>query len=105
MELGRSSKDEGPPTGKGVTMGSDLPTLRRERAPSFVVWAVKDPTSSNLDRIQIVKGWTKNGQSFEKVYDVAWAGNRKPDPITGKVPDIGSTVDLKGHLSQHDRRR
>jgi Protein of unknown function (DUF3604) len=33
----------------------------------FVVWVVKDPTSGNLDRIQIIKGWTKNGQRFEKI--------------------------------------
>ncbi len=70
---------------KGVPMGADLPAMKG-KAPSFVVWAVKDPTSGNLDRIQIVKGWTKNGQSFEKIYDVVWAGDRKPNPITGTVP-------------------
>ena len=64
------------------------------KAPSFVAWAAKDPDSGNLDRIQIVKGWSKSGQSFEKVYDVAWAGKRKPDPKTGKRPPIGSTVNL-----------
>lgn len=78
---------------KGVAMGGDLPAPKA-KAPSFVVWAVKDPTSGNLDRIQIVKGWSKDGQSFEKVFDVVWAGNRKPDPVTGKVPAIGSTVDI-----------
>jgi len=59
------------------------------------VWAVKDPTSGNLDRIQIVKGWTKSGQSFEKIFDVAWAGDRKPDKWTGVVPPIGSSVDVE----------
>ena len=59
------------------------PSGRKGKAPTFVVWAVKDPTSGNLDRIQIVKGWSKSGQSFEKVYDVAWAGDRKPDTWTG----------------------
>jgi hypothetical protein len=78
---------------KGVAMGSDL-AAPKGKAPSFLVWAVKDPTSGNLDRVQIVKGWAKNGQSFEKVYDVAWAGDRKPDPFTGVVPPIGTTVDL-----------
>jgi hypothetical protein len=78
----------------GVPMGGDLPPLGEAKAPSFIVWALKDPTSGNLDRIQIVKGWTKNGQSFEKVFDVAWAGNRTPDPFTGVVPPIGSTVDI-----------
>jgi hypothetical protein len=78
---------------KGVPMGGDLPPAQG-KAPSFVVHAVKDPTSGNLDRIQIVKGWTKSGQSFEQVYDVAWAGDRKPDRWTGVVPPIGSTVDV-----------
>jgi len=79
---------------KGVPMGGDLPPAKA-KAPTFVVWAVKDPTSGNLDRIQIVKGWSKNGQSFEKIYDVAWAGDRKADKWTGSVPPIGSTVDVE----------
>lgn len=77
----------------GIAMGGDLPPLKG-RAPSFVLWAVKDPTSGNLDRIEVVKGWTKNGQSFEKIYDVAWAGDRKPGKWTGRIPAIQSTVDL-----------
>ncbi len=64
-------------------------------APTFVVWAVKDPTSGNLDRVQIVKGWTKSGQSFEKIFDVVGAGDRKPDKWTGVLPPIGSTVDVE----------
>jgi hypothetical protein len=78
---------------KGVPMGGDLPE-QKSKAPSFIVWAQKDPTGPNLDRIQIVKGWAKNGQSSEKIYDVAWAGTRRSDPVTGKVPAIGSTVDI-----------
>ena len=49
-----------------------MPAGEKGTAPSFVVWAVKDPTSANLDRIQVIKGWTKDGQSFAKIYDVAW---------------------------------
>jgi hypothetical protein len=79
---------------KGVPMGGDLP-LTKGKAPTFIVWAVKDPTSGNLDRVQIVKGWTKSGQSFEKIFDVVWAGDRKPAKGTGVVPPIGSTVDLE----------
>lgn len=78
---------------RGVPMGGDLATMAG-KPPTFVVWAVKDPTSGNLDRIQIVKGWAKSGQTFEKIYDVAWAGNRKPDKYTGRVGPIGSTVDI-----------
>jgi Protein of unknown function (DUF3604) len=81
---------------QGVPMGGDLSSMPADKkAPSFAVWAVKDPTSGNLDRIQIVKGWTKDGQTFEKVFDVVWAGNRKPDPVDGKVPPIGSTVNIQ----------
>ncbi|MEJ8574266.1 DUF3604 domain-containing protein [Microbaculum marinum] len=81
-----------------VPMGADLPappavTRSGESVPRFVVWALKDPSAANLDRIQIVKGWSKDGQSFEKVYDVVWSGDREPD-VFGKVPAIQSTVDL-----------
>ncbi len=78
---------------QGVPMGSDL-AAPKAKAPSFIVWAVKDPDSGNLDRIQIIKGWTKNGQIFEKIYDVAWSGNRKIEPRTGKLPPVGNTVNL-----------
>ena len=77
----------------GVPMGGDLPPVKA-KSPSFVVWAVKDPTSANLDRIQIVKGWSKHGQSFEKIYDVAWSGGRKQDKWTGAIPPVESTVDI-----------
>jgi hypothetical protein len=81
----------------GVPMGADLPPMPAGKgtAPSFVVWAVKDPTSANLDRIQVVKGWTQDGQSFEKVFDVVWSGDRTPDKWTGEVPPIQSTVNLQ----------
>jgi hypothetical protein len=81
---------------RGVAMGGDLRSMPAgKKAPSFVVWAVKDPSSGNLDRIQIVKGWSKHGQSFEKVFDVAWAGDREPDKWTGLIPPIGSTVNIE----------
>jgi hypothetical protein len=59
-----------------------------------LVWAAKDPNSGNLDRIQVVKGWTKWGQGFEQVHDVVWSGERTPNPKTGKLPSVGNTVDL-----------
>ena len=82
----------------GVPMGADLPAMPqggKGTAPAFVVWAVKDPSSASLDRIQVIKGWTQNGQSFEKIFDVAWSGDRKPDKWSGRVPAIKSTVDLE----------
>ncbi len=82
----------------GVPMGADLtamPQGKKGTAPTFVIWAVKDPDSGNLDRVQVIKGWTQDGQSFEKVFDVVWSGDRKPNKWTGKVPPIKSTVDLE----------
>jgi hypothetical protein len=73
-------------------MGGDLKAAAG-KAPNFLVMASKDPKSGNLDRIQIVKGWLDgNGKQHEQVYDVAWSGDRKPDPKTGKLPPVGDTV-------------
>jgi hypothetical protein len=77
---------------EGVPMGSDLPVGAGN--PKFLVHALKDPNSANLDRIQIIRVTTKNGVSSEKVYDVVWSGDRKPD-ANGKVPAVGNTVDMK----------
>jgi hypothetical protein len=82
---------------KGVPMGADLPKAPAgAKAPTFLVAAMKDALSGNLDRIQIVKGWLdKAGKPHEKVIDVAWgnADRRKPDK-NGKVPPVGDTVDV-----------
>jgi hypothetical protein len=81
---------------KGVPMGGDLSSAPKGESPSFLVAAIKDPYSANLDRIQIIKGWLDaNGRLEEKVYDVAWgdADKRKPGR-DGKVPAVGSTVDV-----------
>jgi len=79
----------------GVPMGGDLPRMPDgAKAPSFAVWALKDPESGNLDRIQIVKGWyDKTGNGRQKVYDLAWSDNRQPDE-DGKLPPVGNTVDV-----------
>lgn len=76
----------------GVPMGADLLPKKGE-APTFIVWATKDPDDANLDRVQIIKSWTKGGKIFEHVYDVAWSGDRKPGK-DGKVPAVPSTVDI-----------
>lgn len=82
---------------KGVPMGADLPKpANGAKAPSFLVAAMKDPQSGNLDRIQIIKGWVdKDNKEHEKIYDVSWSDmkSRKPGK-NGKVPPVGDTVDL-----------
>jgi len=103
----------------GVPMGGDLAAKPKSaKAPTFAVWALKDPDSGNLDRIQIIKGWYKNGYPWEQIYDVAWSDGRKPagpegevvrivstDGVhtstnyhkvpAGKLPPVGNTVDVK----------
>ncbi len=80
---------------KGVPMGGDLPPAPSAGvAPTFMVGALKDLFSGNLDRIQIIKGWVDgSGDRQEKVYDVVWSGNRQPDS-NGTLPPVGNTVDV-----------
>jgi len=87
------------PTGytKGVPMGGDLGPAPAGQSPSFLVGALKDAFSGNLDRIQIVKGWLDaSGDTQERVYDVVWsdADSRRPGS-DGKVPSVGNTVDVE----------
>ena len=80
---------------KGVSMGGDLTDAPKGESPSFLVAAMKDPYSGNLDRIQVVKGWMdKKGNTHEKVYDVIWSDSDKRKMKNGKVPGVGNTVDV-----------
>ncbi|MGD1935910.1 MAG: DUF3604 domain-containing protein [Candidatus Phaeomarinobacter sp.] len=81
---------------KGVPMGGDVSACDEGAAPSFLVHSVMDPDGANLDRTQIIKGWVDaEGETQERVYDVAWSDNREPD-ANGKIPAVGNTVDLTG---------
>ena len=80
---------------KGVPMGADLTEPPEgANAPSFMVYALRDVIGANLDRIQIIKGWLdSDGNTHEKVYDIAWSGGRAPG-ADGRLPAVGNTVDL-----------
>jgi hypothetical protein len=79
---------------KGVPMGGGLRNAPAGKAPTFLVAALKDALSGNLDRIQIVKGWVDaSGERQEKIYNVAWSGDRTPR-ADGKLPPVGNTVDV-----------
>jgi hypothetical protein len=80
--------------GKGIPMGGNMTPRPEGASPTFLVAAMKDPMSGNLDRIQIVKGWLDaQGERREKVYDVTWSGDRQPGS-DGKLPPVGNTVDV-----------
>jgi len=79
---------------KGVPMGGDLSAAKDGKAPTFMVYALRDTIGANLDRIQIVKAWMdQKGDAHEKVYDVAWSDDRVPGD-DGKLPPVGNTVDI-----------
>jgi len=79
----------------GVPMGGDLTAAPANKAPTLMVRAVRDPDGANLDRVQIIKGWVdNNGETQEKIYDIAVSDDRKPDN-NGKYPPVGNTVNLK----------
>lgn len=81
----------------GVPMGGDLTKVPQGKVPSFVIRALRDPNSANLDRVQVIKGWLdKDGKTHEKVFDVAWAGGDLRKKLAdGKLRLIGNTVDIK----------
>ena len=80
---------------KGVPMGGDLVKQKSNKAPSFMVYAMRDPKSAYLDRIQVIKGWLdKSGKLHERVYDVAVSDDRKIDSSGRTKKAVGNTVDL-----------
>lgn len=76
----------------GVPMGGDLTNAPQGKKPTFVLVAAKDPEGAHLDRIQIIKGWVKDGKTYEEVINVAWSGDRQVDK-DGNIPPVGNTVD------------
>jgi len=80
---------------KGVTMGSDI--LESDgKAPSFLVWALRDIKRAPLDRVQVIKGWTDiSGRTYEKVFDVACSWGIAPDPKTNRCANNGAKVNLE----------
>ncbi|MEM7587011.1 MAG: DUF3604 domain-containing protein, partial [Acidobacteriota bacterium] len=82
----------------GVPMGGDLRPNRRDKpAPTFITAAWRDET--NLEQIQIIKGWVEDGETKEKVYRVAgdagspFNAQQAVDPETCKAyPDRGSKL-------------
>ena len=77
----------------GVPMGGLLRNAS-DHAPSFLVWAVRDPESAQLQRLQVVKGWLEDGVAQARVIDVACSDGHVPDAESGRCPDNGAQVDL-----------
>jgi hypothetical protein len=81
-------------------MGADLtppPADSPAAAPSFAVWAARDPGSrrkagTQLQRVQIIKGWVEDGDAREAVYDVVGlpSGDARVDVATCEQSGAGA---------------
>ena len=80
---------------RGVPMGGDLTEAPAEKAPTFMVRALRDPDGANLDRIQIIKGWVDaEGQMHERIHDVAVSDGRTIGSDGRATTPVGNTVDV-----------
>jgi hypothetical protein len=81
---------------KGVAMGNELVAKQNAKNsnPVFLVWAQKDPDEAALQRLQVIKGWVEDGESKEKVFDIACSDGLSPDPVTQRCPENGAKVNL-----------
>ncbi|MCA8901227.1 MAG: DUF3604 domain-containing protein [Hyphomonas sp.] len=76
----------------GVPQGGEL--AASEDAPAILAWAMRDPDSYPLQRLQVVKVWTDAANAaHETVYDVACSSGT-PDPETHRCADNGASVNL-----------
>ncbi|MBT8329534.1 MAG: DUF3604 domain-containing protein [Desulfofustis sp.] len=81
---------------RGVPMGGDLRMAADGKSPTFMIRALRDPDGANLDRIQIIKGWMDGqGETQERIYDVAVSGDREIGADGRAKEPVGSTVDLE----------
>ena len=80
----------------GVPMGGDLMEAAEGKTPKFLVRALRDPDGANLDRVQVIKGWLdKDGETHERIYDVAVSDGRKIGDNGRAREPVGSTVDIE----------
>lgn len=74
----------------GIPMGGEV----SGETPGFIAWAVRDPLGAPLQRLQIIKVWTDNGDLKEAVMDVACSDGSAPDATTQRCADNGASVDV-----------
>ena len=96
VSTGRSStpRTRSPPPTTGACPWARTYAPEAESPPGFFVWALRDPATVALQRLQVVKGWVEDGESFERVYDVACSDGGTVDDETHRCPDNGATVDI-----------
>ena len=84
----------------GTPMGGELGDVRGGASPRFAVLAVKDPGTpdapgADLQRIQIVKGWTDaSGAPHERVFDVAGSASAGANLDTASCTPAAAASEL-----------
>jgi hypothetical protein len=86
---------------QGVPMGGSLSA--KQTALGFFVWAMRDPDSAPLQKIQIIKGWIENGERKETVHDIACSDGADVNNVTGQCDDNGAKVDIRDCSISADR--
>ena len=86
---------------QGIPMGGKLLAPKGDQlladdgqAPTLLAWATRDANAAPLQRLQVIKGWTVDGEHHERVYDAACSDDLAVDSTTHRCPDNGATVDL-----------
>jgi hypothetical protein len=80
----------------GVPMGGELISRPDGAAPRFIIRALRDPDGANLDRVQVIKGWLdEDGETHERIYDVAVSDGRAVGPDGRAREPVGSTVNIE----------
>jgi hypothetical protein len=81
---------------RGVPMGGTLFEPPAGGAPRFMIRALRDPDGANLDRVQIIKGWLDDdGETHERIYDVAVSDGRQIDADGRARQPVGNTVNIE----------
>ncbi len=86
--------DLGPPGSRPPGAPTSPSASGNAAAPSFLVWALRDPENAWLQRAQVIKGWLEDGETKEQVYDVVCSDGLAPDPETHRCDDNGARVNL-----------
>ena len=85
-------------------MGSEL-LANGAAAPQFIAWAIRDALSAPLQRLQIVKGWTDDGQHNEKRIRRGLLRRRAPRSEQPSLPGQRRQRRSDGLFDHHRRRR
>lgn len=81
---------------KGVPMGGTLKRPTGSMAPTFYIYAIKDPDGANLDRVQIIKAWVNElGETQEFVFDALVSPGREIDKNGKALDQVGNSVDAE----------